>query len=248
MALAQERTIKGKVTSAEDGSGLPGVNVVVKGTTNGTVTDAEGNYRINVPSSGGSLVFSFIGLSTSEVEIGDRTMVDVSLSMDVQQLSEVVVVGQGASKEKKALGYAISSVGADQLAARPQQDVARILQGKVPGVNISPTGGTSGSGASISIRGFSSLSGNTQPLFVVDGVPFNSATNNASDFSTGGAAGTPSRFSDLDPNNIQSLSVLKGLAATVLYGDQGRNGVILVTTKSGKGKKNAEVTVQQTVN
>lgn len=248
MALAQERTVKGKVTSAEDGSGLPGVNVVVKGTTNGTVTDAEGNYRINVPSSGGSLVFSFIGLSTSEVEIGDRTMVDVSLSMDVQQLSEVVVVGQGASKEKKALGYAISSVGADQLAARPQNDVARILQGKVPGVNISPTGGTSGSGASINIRGYSSLSGSTQPLFVVDGVPFNSATNNGSGFSTGGAATTPSRFLDLDPNNIQNLSVLKGLAATVLYGDQGRNGVILVTTKSGKGKKNAEVTVQQSVN
>jgi len=248
MAWAQERSVSGKVTSAEDGSGLPGVNVVVKGTTNGTVTDAEGNYRINVPSTGGSLVFSFIGLATSEVEIGDRTTVDVSLALDVQQLSEVVIVGQGASKEKKALGYAVSSVGADQLAARPQQDVARILQGKVPGVNISPTGGTSGSGSSINIRGYGSLSGSTQPLFVVDGVPFNSATNNGSGFSTGGAAVTPSRFLDLDPNNIANLSVLKGLAATVLYGDQGRNGVILVTTKSGKGKKNAEVTVQQTVN
>ncbi len=248
MAWAQERSVSGKVTSQEDGTGLPGVNVVVKGTTNGTVTDADGNYTINVPSGGGNLVFSFIGLSTSEVEIGDRTTVDVSLGLDVQQLSEVVIVGQGASKDKKALGYAISTVGSDQLAARPQQDVARILQGKVPGVNISPTGGTSGSGASINIRGYSSLSGNTQPLFVVDGVPFSSATNNGSDFASGGAAGTPSRFSDLDPNNIQSINVLKGLAATVLYGDQGRNGVILVTTKSGKGKKNAEVTVQQTVN
>jgi len=240
--------VSGKVTAAEDGSPLPGVNVVLKGTTNGTVTDADGNFKLTVPTSGGSLVFTFIGLSTQEVAIGERTVVDISLNLDVQQLSEVVVTGQGALREKKALGYAISSVGSDQIAARPQPDVARILQGKVPGVNITPTGGTSGSGTNINIRGYSSLSGNTQPLFVVDGVPFNSSTNNGSGFSTGGAAVTPSRFLDLDPNNIESLSVLKGLAATVLYGDQGRNGVILVTTKSGKGKKNAEVTVQQTVN
>ncbi|MBS1555205.1 MAG: SusC/RagA family TonB-linked outer membrane protein [Bacteroidetes bacterium] len=246
MAFAQERTLTGRVTSADDGSSLPGVNVVVKGTTNGTVTDADGKYSMSVPASGGVIVFSFIGLKSQEVEIGGQTTIDVSLGLDVQQLNEVIVVGQGAQKEKKALGYAISSVGADQLAARPQQDVARILQGKVPGVNISPTGGTSGSGSSINIRGYSSLSGSTQPLFVVDGVPFNSSTNNGSGFSTGGAAVTPSRFLDLDPNNIETINVLKGLAATVLYGDQGRNGVILVTTKSGKGKKNAEVTVQQT--
>lgn len=246
VAFAQERTLTGRVTSADDGSSLPGVNVVVKGTTNGTVTDADGKYSMSVPASGGVIVFSFIGLKSQEVEIGGQTTIDVSLGLDVQQLNEVIVVGQGAQKEKKALGYAISSVGADQLAARPQQDVARILQGKVPGVNISPTGGTSGSGSSINIRGYSSLSGSTQPLFVVDGVPFNSSTNNGSGFSTGGAAVTPSRFLDLDPNNIETINVLKGLAATVLYGDQGRNGVILVTTKSGKGKKNAEVTVQQT--
>jgi TonB-linked SusC/RagA family outer membrane protein len=246
--LAQERVVSGRVTATEDGSALPGVNVVLKGTTNGTVTDADGNFKLNVPSGGGALIFSFIGLQTSEVVIGDRTVVDVSLALDVTQLTEVVIVGQGASKEKKALGYAISSVGTQQLAARPQADVARILQGKIPGVNITPTGGTSGTGSSINIRGYSSLTGSTQPLFVVDGVPFNSSTNNGSGFSTGGAAVTPSRFLDLDPNNIETLSVLKGLAATVLYGDQGRNGVILVTTKNGKGKKNAEVTVQQTLN
>ena len=244
---AQDKAVTGKVAD-ETGAPLPGVNVLLKGTTNGTVTDSEGVYTLTVPASGGVLVFSFIGFSTQEVEIGQRSSIDVTLANDVQQLSEVVIVGQGASKEKKALGYAVSSVGAEQLSARPQQDVARILQGKVPGVNISPTGGTSGSGSSINIRGYSSLSGSTQPLFVVDGVPFNSSTNNGSGFSTGGAAVTPSRFLDLDPNNIESLNVLKGLAATVLYGDQGRNGVILVTTKSGKGKKGAEVTLQQTVN
>jgi TonB-linked SusC/RagA family outer membrane protein len=248
-AWAQEKTVSGKVTSSEDGTPLPGVSVLLKGTTNGTVTDSDGKYSLLVNGGGNQfLIFSFIGLKSTEIEIGERSIVDISLGLDITQLSEVVVVGQGAAKEKKALGYAVSTVGADQLSARPQQDVARILQGKIPGVNISPTGGTSGSGSSINIRGYSSLSGSTQPLFVVDGVPFNSATNNGSGFSTGGAAVTPSRFLDLDPNNIQSLSVLKGLAATVLYGDQGRNGVILVTTKSGKGKKNAELTVQQTVN
>lgn len=221
--------------------------MLLKGTTNGTVTDSEGVYTLTVPASGGTLVFSFIGFSTQEAEIGARSSIDVTLASDTQQLSEVVIVGQGASKDKKALGYAISSVGSDQISGRPQADVARTLQGKVPGVNITPTGGISGSGTNINIRGYSSLSGNTQPLFVVDGVPFNSSTNNASNFATGGAAITPSRFLDLDPNNIESINVLKGLAATVLYGDQGRNGVILVTTKSGKGKKTAEVTFQQTL-
>jgi len=244
--LAQERTVSGRVTSTEDGTALPGVNVVVKGTTNGTVTDADGNYRLTVPSGGGALVFSFIGLKTSEVEIGDRAVVDVSLALDVTQLSEVVVTAQGIARDKKALGYAVSSVNESSIAARPQNDLGRILQGKVPGVNITPTGGTSGSATNIQIRGYSSVSGNTQPLFVVDGVPFSSATNNGSDFTTGGAATATSRFLDLDPNNIASINVLKGLAATVTYGDQGRNGVVVITTKSGRGKsQNSEITLSQ---
>jgi TonB-linked SusC/RagA family outer membrane protein len=246
-AWAQERTVSGRVTSTEDGSSLPGVNVVIKGTTNGTVTDSDGNFKLTVPSSGGALVFSFIGLQTSEVVIGDRSVVDVSLSLDVTQLSEVIVTAQGITRDKKALGYSITTVGENQLSARPQNDVARILQGKVPGVNITPTGGTSGTGTNIQIRGYSSVSGGTQPLFVVDGVPFSSSTNNSSDFASGGAATATSRFLDLDPNNIESLNVLKGLAATVLYGDQGRNGVILITTKSGRGKNRAsEITLQHT--
>jgi TonB-linked SusC/RagA family outer membrane protein len=245
-AWAQERTVSGRVTSTEDGTALPGVNVVVKGTTTGTVTDADGNYKLSVPQSGGELIFSFIGLQTQEVPIGDRSVVDVSLALDVTQLGEVVVTAQGIARDKKALGYAVSSVGEGQIAARPQNDLGRILQGKVPGVNITPTGGTSGTATNIQIRGYSSVSGSTQPLFVVDGVPFNSSTNNGSGFSTGGAATATSRFLDLDPNNIESLNVLKGLAATVLYGDQGRNGVILITTKSGRGKNRAsEITLQQ---
>lgn len=246
LAAAQDRAVTGKVT-ADDGSPLPGVNVLLKGTTNGTVTDSEGVYTLTVPASGGTLVFSFIGFATQEVAIGSRSSVDATLASDTQQLSEVVVTAQGIARDKKALGYSVASVGESQLAAKPQNDVARILQGKVPGVSITPTGGTSGSATNIQIRGFSSITGNTQPLFVVDGVPFNSATNAGSGFTTGGAAAATSRFLDLDPNNIESVNILKGLAATVLYGDQGRNGVILITTKSGRGKSRAsEITLQQT--
>lgn len=245
---AQERTVSGRVTSTEDGSSLPGVNVVVKGTASGTVTDADGRYTLSVPASGGSLVFSFIGLQTQEVPIGERSVVDVSLALDVTQLSEVVVTGQGIQREKKALGYAVASVGSEQIAARPMNDISRVLQGKVPGVVINPTGGTAGAGSQINIRGYSTITGNTQPLWVVDGVPFSSATNDQSGFNTGGTATSPSRFLDLDPNSIESINVLKGLAATVLYGDQGRNGVILVTTKAGSGKKRApEITFQQSL-
>jgi TonB-linked SusC/RagA family outer membrane protein len=248
MAWGQERVVSGKVTSADDGSGLPGVNVLVKGTTNGTVSDSDGNFKISIESqSGGVLVFSFIGYQSQEVEIGQQTNVSVKLVNDVQQLSEVIVLAQGLSSSKKALGYAVSTVGSDQLAARPVNDISRVLQGKVPGVVINPSGGITGSGASINIRGYSSLTGNTQPLWVVDGVPFNSSTNQNSGFATGGAAGASSRFLDIDPNTIENINVLKGLAATVLYGDQGRNGVILVTTKAGSTKKGApSVTFQQT--
>lgn len=245
---AQDRTVTGKVTASEDGSSLPGVNVLVKGTTNGTVTDANGEYRISVPSSGAVLVFSFIGYASQEVELGNRSTVDVVLAADVQQLTEVVVTGQGFAKEKKALGYAVAGVGSEAIAARPVNDIGRILMGKIPGVTINPTGGTAGTGSQINIRGYSTITGNTQPLWVVDGVPFSGATNDAAGFTSGGTATATSRFLDLDPNAIESVNVLKGLAATVLYGDQGRNGVIVVTTKSGSKKKRAtEITVQQTV-
>ncbi|MBX2899744.1 MAG: SusC/RagA family TonB-linked outer membrane protein [Cyclobacteriaceae bacterium] len=247
-AWAQERVVSGKVSSSEDGSALPGVNVVLKGTTNGTVTDANGNYRLTVPASGGTLSFSFIGFATKDEVIGDRTVVDAALAIDARELSEVVVTGQGFGKEKRALSYAVAGVNADALAARPVNDVGRILMGKIPGVTINPTGGTSGTGSQINIRGYSTITGNTQPLWVVDGVPFSSATNDASGFTTGGTASATSRFLDLDPNAIESINVLKGLQATVLYGDQGRNGVIVVTTKSGSKKKRAaEINFQQTV-
>ncbi len=235
-AWAQDRVVSGKVTAAEDGSDLPGVNVVLKGTTNGTVTDANGSYKLTVPAEGGSLLFSFIGLQTQEVAIGDRTVIDVALGLDVQQLTEVVVTAQGVQRETKALGYATTTISSALLAEKPETDVGRALQGRTPGLQILNSSGLAGSSSRINIRGNSSITGDTQPLWIVDGVPINTASNDISaNFRDGQVA--PSRFLDIDPNNIESVSVLRGLSATTTYGSQGRNGVILVTTKTGsKGK------------
>ncbi|MGY6521756.1 MAG: SusC/RagA family TonB-linked outer membrane protein [Mongoliitalea sp.] len=244
---AQQRVITGKVISDEDGEGLPGATVLVKGTTVGTTTDLDGNYSINVPAGSNVLIFSFVGLKAVEEAIGNRSVVNVTLTSDASQLSEVVVTAIGIEKEKRALGYAVSTVGDELIQNRPEADVSRVLQGKVAGVSITATNGNSGAGTNIVIRGYSSATGSNQPLFVVDGVPFNTNTNAQTGFTTGGAT-TSSRFLDIDPNNIENVSVLKGLSATVLYGDQGRNGVILITTKSGASKrKAAEVTVNQSV-
>jgi TonB-linked SusC/RagA family outer membrane protein len=233
--LAQERVVQGRVSSTEDGSSLPGVNVVLKGTTNGTVTDSDGNFKLNVPATGGSLVFSFIGLQTQEVVIGERTTVDISLGLDVTQLTEVVVTAQGIEREQKALGFAQTTISSQLLANKPETDVGRALQGRTPGLQILNSSGLAGSASKINIRGNSSITGNTQPLWVVNGVPINTDQNDInSDFQDGKVS--PTRFLDLDPNNIESISVLRGLNATTLYGSQGRNGVILVTTKTGSTK------------
>lgn len=244
-AWAQERKITGKVTLAEDGSAMPGVSVVIKGTTRGSNTDADGNYSIMVPASGGTLIYSFVGMASQEVEIGNRTVIDVKLTTDTRQLSEVVVTAQGIVREKRALGYAVTAIDRKLIEDRPQADIARTLQGKVPGVNITATSGVSGTGTNITIRGYSSITGSVQPLFVVDGVPFNSSTNSRGGFTQGGQSAS-SRFLDIDPNNVENVTVLKGLAATVTYGDQGRNGVILITTKNGSKKaRKTEFTLTQ---
>ena len=232
-----QRTITGTVASEASGEPLPGVNVVVKGTTVGTITDIDGNYQLQTDTENPVLQFSFIGFASQEVEAGNQSVVDVAMSDDVKALEEVVVTAQGIEQEKKALGYAVANVEGERLEQQPQADVGRILQGKISGANITPSNGVSGSGTNIVIRGYSSISGSNQPLFVVDGVPFSSATNtdNSNNDFQQGALGTSSRFLDLDPNNIANVNVLKGLSAATLYGEQGRNGVILVTTKNGQG-------------
>jgi TonB-linked SusC/RagA family outer membrane protein len=242
-AWAQERIISGRVTSQEDGTSLPGVNVVLRGTATGTVTDSNGAFQLAVPSSGGSIVFSFIGLQTQEVAIGDRTVIDVQLSLDVTQLGEVVVTAVGIQREKKALGYAVSDVGGDRIQQKSEPDPVRALQGKIPGVNIIGSGGAVGSGTNITIRGNKSLLGNNQPLFVVDGVPFDNTSFATGSFTA--ATTATNRSFDLDPNNIESMTVLKGAAAAALYGSRASNGVIVVTTKAGKksSRKGLEITV-----
>ena len=247
-AWAQDRVVSGRVTSAEDGSSIPGVNVVLKGTTNGTVTDADGNYKLTVPSAGGTLVFSFIGLQTQEAAIGERSTVDMGLGLDVQQLTEVVVTAVGIEREKKALGYSVAGVSADKISQRSEVDPLRALQGKMPGVNIVGGGGAPGQSTKINIRGASSLTGNTQPLFVVDGIPFDNSVN-----ASGGSAQNTvfsNRAFDIDPNNIESLTVLKGAAAAALYGSRATNGVVVITTKAGKKntKKGMEITYNGSLN
>ncbi len=245
--FAQDRTISGTVTSSEDKGGLPGVNVVAKGTTAGVITDVQGKYKLVVPAGTTKLLFSFVGFISQEVEIGNQTNIDLALAPDTKQLSEVIVTAQGIVREKRALGYAVATVDKSGIEDRPLTDVGRVLQGKIAGVNITQTSGVSGTGTNITIRGYSTITGSVQPLFVVDGVPFNSATNSRGGF-TGGGQTASSRFLDIDPNNIESVNVLKGLAASVLYGDQGRNGVILITTKNSNAKnKPAEISLTQSI-
>ena len=232
VVFAQEKTVSGKVT-AEDGSSLPGVNVILKGTTSGAVTDVEGNFKFDVPETGAVLVFSFIGFATVEMEVGNQSVFDISLATEATQLTEVVVTAFGVKQEKKALGYGVETINRDQIINRQSSDIGRILRGKATGVAINSTSGLAGSGTNIIIRGYSTITGSNQPLFVVDGIPFNTDNNTNENFTTGSATAS-SRFLDLDPNSIASISILKGLSATVLYGEAGRNGVILVTTKNGE--------------
>ena len=225
-----QRAISGTVTGP-DGSPLIGVTVLVKGTSVGTVTDFNGNYSLNVPEGQNTVVFSYTGYESMEVLLGASNVIDVSLKEGLE-LGEVVVTGLGIKKEKKALGYAVTTIETTDIELRPEADIARVLRGKVPGVDIAATSGLAGSGTNVIIRGYSSITGTNQPLFVVDGIPFGSATSQDRNANDGNAAAS-SRFLDLDPNNVAEVSVLKGLSATVLYGEAGRNGVILITTKTG---------------
>lgn len=234
--MAQERTVAGKVTSAEDNSPLPGVNVVLKGSTVGTVTDVEGNYRLTLPSSTSVLVFSFIGLKTQEIEVGDRTTVDLQMGLDTQQLGEVVVTAAGIEREKKSLGYRLENVSGTKLQQVSETDPLRALQGKVAGVNITASSGVPGSSTRITMRGNRSLLGNNQPLIVVDGIPFdNTQTNTSNQLVSGGAYG--SGLAAIDPNNIESMNILPpGGAGAALYGVRAANGVIVITTKTGASR------------
>jgi TonB-linked outer membrane protein, SusC/RagA family len=197
---------------------LPGATVLLKGTNVGVTTDFDGNFSITLQDGHDTLVFSYIGYQAKEIIIGQQSVLQVILEESTQSLQEVVVTAQGIKKSKKALGYAIANVQSEEIEKRPEADLARTLQGKVAGVSITPADGQTGSSSTIRIRGTVSLTGSNAPLIVVNNIPFNGLLR------------------DIDPNDIESISILKGFNAAVLYGSEGRNGVILIQTKSGSAK------------
>ncbi len=245
-AMAQ-RTITGKITD-DAGEGLPGVNVVVKGTTTGTLTDIDGTYRLSA-SDDAVLVFSYVGFETQEVKVGAQTTVDVAMG-GVTELEEVVVTALGVSREKRAVGYSVQSVDPKNVSDAVEPNVVNALQGQIAGVQIQGTSGALGGSSRITVRGSNSFLGQNQPLFVVDGMPINNDNYASSDQLRGFGGGDydyGNAASDINPQDIESISVLKGAAATALYGTRGSNGVIVITTKSGKKSKGIGIDVNSSV-
>ena len=242
LTFAQEKTISGTV-SDNSGLPLPGVNIIVKGTSNGTQSDFDGNYTVNA-NVGQALVFSYVGFNSVERAVTAATSnISLQLTEDAESLEEVVVTALGIKKEKKALGYAVSSIKEEAIKDNPETDLTRVLQGKTAGIEITTQNGISGSANKVIIRGMNSFSGNNNALYVIDGVPYSNDTNASGDFVDGNSGS--SRSFDIDPNNIENIDILKGLAATTLYGTDGRNGVILITTKTGSTKN---INAKQEVN
>ncbi|GAA0893486.1 TonB-dependent receptor [Fulvivirga kasyanovii] len=224
--------ITGKVSS-EEGETLPGVSVVVKGTTQGTVTDIDGSYNISVPPDASTLVFSFVGMNTQEVSINGKSVIDVQMSADIKQLSEVVIVGYGTQK-KKDITSAVSTIDTDEIQNVPASySFDGAIQGKTAGLNVSSSSATPGSAINVNIRGVTSINASSQPLYVVDGVPI--VTGNNSALNSNIQPINP--LADINPNDIESISVLKDASAAAIYGSRGANGVIIITSKRGTAGK-----------
>ena len=234
-ALAQDVTVRGKVASAQDNEDLPGVNVAIKGTTRGTITDIDGNYQLSVPSGNDTLIFSFIGYVPLEVPVNNQSSVNVELREEVQELGEVVVTGF-QEVERKLFTGAAELVKMEDIRQPGMVDASRMLEGQVAGVSVDNVSGTFGSAPKIRIRGNTSINGDNQPLYVVDGVILEDLTQvNADDIVTGDPSTvTASSIAGLNPDDIASYQVLKDASATALYGTRAKNGVIVITTKRGK--------------
>ncbi|GAB3320576.1 SusC/RagA family TonB-linked outer membrane protein [Larkinella ripae] len=235
VASAQTRTLSGTLIAAEEGP-LPGANVVVKGSTIGTTTDNQGKFTLKIPTDNPTIIISSIGFLTEEIVVGNRTTLDLTLKTDVKSLSEVVVTAFGVEKEVKSLGYGVQEIKGTQLTEARSSNVVNALSGKVAGLRVSSNGGP-GSGSTIQIRGASSVSGNNQPLIVVDGVPIQQSFDKT--YGSG--------ISEVNPDNIREMSVLKGPNAAALYGSRAANGVILITTKNGAGTKGIGVEINSNV-
>ena len=248
VAFAQQAIkVTGKVIDSTN-EGVPGVNVSVKGGSLGTITDIDGNYKIDVPNSKSVLVFSFIGYAKQEIPVGNKTVINVTMKDDTQLLDEVVVVAYGTSRKGDLTG-AITSVRPDENEASKAISIDNLLQGKVAGLSMSVSSSTPGAANSITIRGANSLRGDNQPLYVIDNVPQASTGEFAQSAMGGGdfqIAQDP--LSSLNPSDIEDITVLKDASATAIYGSRGANGVILITTKKGKeGKARINVSANFTI-
>jgi TonB-linked SusC/RagA family outer membrane protein len=211
--LAQDRTVTGRVTASDDGSGIPGASISIKGTSKGTSSDADGNYKITV--SGSSvLTFSSVGFNSQDVSVGNKSQINVALAADTKALTEVIVVGYGTQKKSQLTG-AISSVTSKQITEMPITNLGQAMQGRVAGVDVAQSGSKPGTVPKVLIRGRRSFNAGNDPLYVVDGIPLSSG------------------YEDMNPNDVASMEILKDATATAIYGARGANGVVLITTKRG---------------
>ncbi len=222
-AAYAQSVVTGRVVDELTGEGLPGVNIMVRGTSSGTITDLSGNYSLEVPGEDPVLVFSFIGYEEEEVTVGGRSVININLVQSIEALSEVVVVGYGTQRQEAVTG-SVASISAEEITQVQTGNISQALQGRLPGVEFSQSSSQPGASMQIRIRGTRSISGSNDPLVVLDGIPF------------------PGNISDLNPNDIQSIDILKDASATAIYGSRGANGVILVTTKAGKAGQKPQVT------
>jgi TonB-linked SusC/RagA family outer membrane protein len=241
--LAQEKTkVSGTVTAASDGMGLPGLTVAVKGTAQGTITDINGNYNLEIDNSDATLVFSFIGFTTKEIAVNGQSVIDVVMEESTESIDEVVVTALGIKREEKSLGYSVGKVDGEELTRVAQENVLNSIAGKVSGVTISSTGGA-GSTVSMVIRGATSMTTDNQPLFVVDGVPMENSVNNVGGFGSRNQVDYGNAIADLDPESIENITILKGPSAAALYGTRAGNGVVLITTKKAKEGEGMKISI-----
>ncbi len=243
---AMKNEVKGRVIDA-NGEPLPGLNIIIKGSASGTSTNVDGVYFIEVPSRESVLIFSFVGFLTQEITVGEKTVIDVKLLTDTKLLSEVVVTALGVKREERSLGYSVQGIKPEGMDEARETNIVNSLTGKIAGVQITNSSGNIGGSSRITIRGINSISGNNQPLFVVDGTPIDNSNYNTEQQNTG----NPGRdygnaAQDINPDDIASISILKGPSAAALYGSRAGNGVILITTKSGETGKGIGVTFNST--
>ena len=235
LQVQAQRQVTGTVTNVEDGSSIPGVSVLVKGTQVGTITDINGKYSIKVPPEGKVLQFSFVGMETVEVTIGNQSVIDVQMRPTTTALEGVIVTALGISREKKSLGYAVQEVSGDEISQARQLNAINSLSGRVAGLQITSGSGNMGGSSRVLIRGVNSISSNNNPLYVIDGVPIDNSDFNTANTARGaGGVDYGNMAQDVNSDDIESISVLKGPAAAALYGSRAANGVILITTKKGK--------------